>query len=48
NPFLKMGDNVLVTPHAAFYTHEAVEKERLWSAEEVARILRGEEPKWAI
>jgi len=48
NPFLKMGDNVLVTPHAAFYTYEAVEKERLWSAEEVARVLRGEEPKWAI
>jgi len=48
NAFLKMGDNVLVTPHAAFYTYEAIERERIWSAEEVARVLRGEKPKWAM
>jgi len=48
NPLFKMGDNVIVTPHAAFNTYEAVERERVWSAEEVARVLRGEKPKWAI
>jgi len=48
NVFLKMGNNVLVTPHAAFYTYEAIERERVWSAEEVARVLRGEKPKWAM
>jgi len=48
NPLLKMGDNVIVTPHAAFNTYEAIERERVWAAEEVARVLHREEPKWAI
>lgn len=36
--------NVLLTPHAAWYSREAVEELREKAAAEVARVLRGERP----
>ncbi len=44
HPLLKL-DNAVVTPHAAWYSEEAVKSLQLKVAEEVARVLRGEEPK---
>jgi D-3-phosphoglycerate dehydrogenase len=37
--------NVLVTPHAAFYTEESLVESQTRAAEEVARVLRGERPR---
>jgi D-3-phosphoglycerate dehydrogenase len=44
NPLLKF-DNVIVTPHCAGNSIEALEKTSLMVAEEVVRILNGEVPK---
>jgi len=44
HPLLKL-DNAVVTPHAAWYSEEAVKSLQLKVAEEVARVLRGEDPK---
>jgi D-3-phosphoglycerate dehydrogenase len=38
-------DNVLVTPHVAFYSPEAVLELEERSAREVVRVLRGEMPE---
>lgn len=45
NPLLKM-DNVIVTPHFASCTYEAYQREALLAAEEVLRVLKGENPKF--
>lgn len=37
--------NVLVTPHAAYYSEESIEMARETAASEVARVLRGERPR---
>jgi D-3-phosphoglycerate dehydrogenase len=37
-------ENVVHTPHMAGITHESVEREPLWAAEEVVRVLKGESP----
>lgn len=44
NPLLKL-DNAVVTPHAAWYSEEAVASLQRKVAEEVARVLRGETPQ---
>lgn len=44
NPLLKM-DNVIVTPHFAWYSEEAVESLQRMVAQEAVRILNGEMPK---
>lgn len=44
HPLLKM-DNVIITPHAAWYSEEAVKSLQLKVAEEVARVLSGQLPK---
>lgn len=43
HPLLKL-PNALVTPHAAWYSEEAVESLQLKAAQEAARVLRGEAP----
>jgi D-3-phosphoglycerate dehydrogenase len=43
NPLLKM-DNVIATPHAAYYSSAAVAQVPRRCGEEVARVLRGERP----
>ena len=44
NPLLKL-DNAVVTPHAAWYSEEAVASLQRKVAEEAARVLRGETPQ---
>ena len=44
NPFLDM-DNVILTPHSAYYSEESKIEMRRKAAEEVARVLRGEKPR---
>jgi len=38
-------DNVILTPHAAFFSKEALTELEVRAAEEVARVLRGEAPR---
>lgn len=47
SPLVKM-DNVLITPHSAWYTEESFIELHRKAAEEVARVLRGEPPLWAV
>lgn len=44
NPFLKL-DNIILTPHAAWYTQEALADLQRGAAEEIVRVLKGEKPK---
>ncbi|MPN11043.1 Glycerate dehydrogenase [bioreactor metagenome] len=44
NPFLDF-DNVVVSPHSAWYTEEAIVDLQRGAAMEVARVLSGEAPK---
>lgn len=37
-------DNVIVTPHAAYYSEESIRESRERAAKEVARVLKGEFP----
>jgi D-3-phosphoglycerate dehydrogenase len=46
-PLLEM-ENVVLTPHAAWYSEEANKDLRSKAAEEMARILRGEIPRYLI
>ena len=43
NPLLGLA-NVVVTPHAAYYSEESIRMARETAASEVARVLRGEQP----
>jgi len=43
NPLLSL-DNVLVTPHAAFYSEDSMAEVRSRSAQEVIKIFKGELP----
>lgn len=44
NPLLKL-KNVIVTPHIAYYTEEAIRRLAVSAAEEAVRILQGQLPK---
>lgn len=44
NPLLKL-DNVIITPHAAFYSEKSAKELRKKSFEEAVRIAKGLEPK---
>jgi D-3-phosphoglycerate dehydrogenase len=44
NPLLQM-DNVMVTPHTAFYSDEAFEESRRRVGQEIAAILTGHKPR---
>ena len=43
NPLLGL-DNVVITPHAAYYSEEAIDTVRRFAAEEVVRVLTGQPP----
>lgn len=44
NPIFSL-ENVIVTPHAAYYSEEALHTVRQFAAEEVVRVLGGEAPR---
>lgn len=44
DPLLK-SERMLVTPHMAWYTEQATVRMRQYASREVARVLRGEQPK---
>jgi D-3-phosphoglycerate dehydrogenase len=41
-------DNILVTPHMAALTREAVRRMAVDAAQEIISVARGEEPRWSI
>jgi D-3-phosphoglycerate dehydrogenase len=43
NPLFSL-DNVVITPHAAYYSEEAIRTVRRFAAEEVVRVLSGQPP----
>ncbi len=43
NPLFKL-DNVIITPHAAYYSEQSIQIVRRFASEEVVRVLRGEAP----
>jgi D-3-phosphoglycerate dehydrogenase / 2-oxoglutarate reductase len=43
NPLFSL-DNVVITPHAAYYSEEAIDTVRRFAAEEVVRVLTGRPP----
>lgn len=43
NPLFSL-DNVIITPHAAYYSEEAIRTVRDFAAREVARVLTGKPP----
>ena len=43
NPLLRL-DNVVITPHAAYYSEESIGTVRRFAAEEVVRVLTGQPP----
>jgi D-3-phosphoglycerate dehydrogenase len=44
NPILKL-ENVILTPHIAYYTEEAIWRLEMSAVEEAIRILQGQLPK---
>ena len=47
NPLLDMV-NVVITPHAASFAQESGEKSRAFAIQNLARVLRGEEPQSVV
>jgi D-3-phosphoglycerate dehydrogenase / 2-oxoglutarate reductase len=43
NPLLRL-DNAIITPHAAYYSEEAIRTVRDFAASEVVRVLNREPP----
>ena len=43
NPLFSL-DNVIITPHAAYYSEEAIRTVRDFAAHEVVRVLTGKPP----
>ena len=43
NPLFKL-DNVIITPHAAYYSEQSIQIVRRFASEEVVRVLKGETP----
>jgi D-3-phosphoglycerate dehydrogenase len=47
HPLLKL-ENVIITPHTAYYSEEALDRLRRRPFEEIARMVNGEWPQWLI
>src|SRR5262249_10157155 len=47
NPLLHL-ENVIVTPHAAYYSEESIRLVRTIAANEVVRVLTGQRPRWPV
>jgi D-3-phosphoglycerate dehydrogenase len=47
HPLLKL-ENVIITPHTAYYSEEALGRLRKRPFEEIARMVKGEWPQWLI
>jgi len=47
NPLFRL-DNVIITPHAAYYSEEAIHTVRDFAASEVVRVLTGQPPLSAV
>jgi len=47
NPLFKM-NNVVVTPHSAGLTSDAMQRTSLSSAKQIVDVLEGREPKWPV
>ena len=43
NPLFRL-ENVIITPHAAYYSEQSIQIVRRFASEEVVRVLRGEAP----
>ncbi|MCJ7516554.1 MAG: hypothetical protein MUO18_01140, partial [Methanomassiliicoccales archaeon] len=43
DPILKL-DNVILTPHTAFYSEGSLKEAKITASEEVARVLTGRRP----
>jgi D-3-phosphoglycerate dehydrogenase len=43
NPLFKL-ENVIITPHAAYYSEQSIQIVRRFASEEAVRVLRGEVP----
>jgi D-3-phosphoglycerate dehydrogenase len=44
NPLFKL-DNVIITPHAAYYSEQSIQIVRRFASEEAVRVLKGEAPR---
>jgi D-3-phosphoglycerate dehydrogenase len=38
-------DNVIITPHAAYYSEQSIQIVRRFASEEAVRVLKGEPPR---
>ncbi len=47
NPLFQL-PNVIIAPHAAYYSEESIEYVRRTAAEEAARVLGGHAPRYAV
>ncbi|NOC46080.1 C-terminal binding protein [Ruegeria sp. HKCCD7559] len=47
NPLFKL-PNVLVTPHAAYYSEESIHAARVTAATQVAKVLTGQKPDYTV
>jgi D-3-phosphoglycerate dehydrogenase len=47
NPIFTL-PNVLVTPHAAYYSEESIHAARVTAATQVAKVLTGQEPDYTV
>lgn len=47
HPLLQL-ENVIITPHTAWYSEQSVDKSRRRPYEEIIRVINGEWPQWLI
>jgi D-3-phosphoglycerate dehydrogenase len=47
-PVIAVTDNVILTPHTAFYSEEALVELQTKCASDVARVLSGEPPVYPV